>query len=35
MRGRDAYWREERLCPECDIIVYDIRSEPVHEVDLW
>lgn len=35
MRGREAYWNGEPLRPERDIVVYDVRSEPVHEVDLW
>ncbi len=35
MRGPDAFWRDERLRPERDMIVYDVRSEPVHEADLW
>lgn len=35
MRGRDAYLNGERLLPERDAIVYDIRSEPCHEIDLW
>ncbi|GAB3439784.1 ATP-grasp domain-containing protein [Actinophytocola sediminis] len=30
-----AYWRGERLRPERDIVVYDVRSEPIHEADLW
>ena len=35
LAGARAYWRDERLRPDRDIVVYDVRSEPVHEVDLW
>lgn len=35
LAGGDAYANGERLLPKQDILVYDIRSEPVHEVDLW
>lgn len=35
LSGREAYWNGEPLFPERDIIVYDIRSEPALDVDLW
>ncbi|WP_228979454.1 RimK family alpha-L-glutamate ligase [Streptomyces sp. DH12] len=30
-----AYWRDEELSPERDIVVYGVRTNPTHEVDLW
>ncbi|MFD3539188.1 RimK family alpha-L-glutamate ligase [Streptomyces sp. NPDC058662] len=30
-----AYWRDEPLSPERDIIVYGVRTSPTHEIDLW
>ncbi|MFF8837883.1 RimK family alpha-L-glutamate ligase [Streptomyces sp. NPDC015130] len=30
-----AYWRDEPLSPERDILVYGVRTSPTHEVDLW
>jgi hypothetical protein len=35
LNGRRAYWSGEELRPERDVIVYDIRSEPLHAADLW
>ncbi|MDS1271525.1 hypothetical protein RIF23_14595 [Lipingzhangella sp. LS1_29] len=35
MSDGKAYWQSQRLDPEWDIIVYDIRSGPTHQVDLW
>lgn len=35
LRDGEAYWRGERLRPDRDIVVYDVRSEPIHEADLW
>ncbi|MFL6110520.1 MAG: RimK family alpha-L-glutamate ligase, partial [Catenulispora sp.] len=35
MTADGVHWNGERLAPERDVIVYDIRSEPVHEIDLW
>ncbi|MEU6020286.1 RimK family alpha-L-glutamate ligase [Micromonospora sp. NPDC048871] len=33
--GDTAYWRDEPLDPARDIVVYDARTEPVHEPALW
>jgi hypothetical protein len=33
--GDTAYWRDEPLHPARDIVVYDARTEPVHEPALW
>ncbi|WP_436501659.1 ATP-grasp domain-containing protein [Actinokineospora sp. HUAS TT18] len=30
-----AYWRDEPLSPDRDIIVYGVRTGPTHKVDLW
>lgn len=34
LRDGAAYWQGERLRPDRDIVVYDVRSEPLHEADL-
>ncbi|MFE7132316.1 RimK family alpha-L-glutamate ligase [Streptomyces sp. NPDC057638] len=33
--GGTAYWRDEPLSPERDIIVYGVRTGPTHAIDLW
>lgn len=33
--GGRAYWRNEELNPERDIIVYGVRTNPTHGQDLW
>lgn len=35
LRGGAAYWRGERLTPDRDMVVYDVRSEPMHEADVF
>lgn len=33
--GKEAYWKDERLSWDRDVIVYDIRPDPAYELDLW
>jgi glutathione synthase/RimK-type ligase-like ATP-grasp enzyme len=35
LRDGAAYWQGERLRPDRDMVVYDVRSEPMHEPDIW
>jgi glutathione synthase/RimK-type ligase-like ATP-grasp enzyme len=32
---RKTYWRDEQLFPSRDIIVYGVRTNPTHGMDLW
>lgn len=32
--GKTAYWRDEALSPERDIVIYGVRTGPTHKIDL-